>query len=320
MDANNTPLDNSTGSIQDSFNEDILLPPRIKMGWLRALLYFVAFFVVTGVFQTFGVVFIALTNGIGMAAAIEQVMNNQNIYNLLPVQITTMLGTILVTLFFRKVIDRRSFKSLGWEIAGKQKDAAIGFVLGALLIAIGFVVLYSLGMLTVDSVQFLPGMMILYFLFMICVSINEELAVRGYMLPSLMESVGKYGALIITALVFSLMHALNPNITLISGINIFLAGILLGSYYIYKRNLWFPIMLHLSWNFFQGPVFGFEVSGHDLDGLVTQSIAGNELLTGGDFGFEGSLLLTVLQLLAIAWIHFKYVGDEEVKEVVREMV
>ena len=83
----------------------------------------------------------------------------------------------------------------------------------------------------------------------------------------------------------------------------------MGLYYIYRQNLWFPIALHFSWNFFQGPIFGFEVSGIELNSLIVQEITGSDLLTGGDFGLEGSALLSVLLLLSIFFVQYLYVGQ-----------
>ena len=102
------------------------------------------------------------------------------------------------------------------------------------------------------------------------------------------------------------MHLGNANISTVGFINIILAGILLGIYYIHKQNLWFPIGIHFTWNLFQGPVLGFEVSGYETVSVINQTVQGNELLTGGEFGFEASLLATVLMVVAIIVIHFQF--------------
>jgi uncharacterized protein len=89
-------------------------------------------------------------------------------------------------------------------------------------------------------------------------------------------------------------------------VNIFLAGILLGVNYIYTRNLWFGWLLHFSWNFFQGSVLGYNISGLTLQPVLTQEMKGADWLTGGQFGFEGSVVSAVLQLLAILILVFVY--------------
>jgi membrane protease YdiL (CAAX protease family) len=89
-------------------------------------------------------------------------------------------------------------------------------------------------------------------------------------------------------------------------LNLMLAGMLLGASFIYTRNLWFPISLHLFWNWFQGPVLGYQVSGTSTyPSVLTLRFAENDVLNGGAFGFEGSLICTVLMIvftfLIIRW-------------------
>lgn len=115
-------------------------------------------------------------------------------------------------------------------------------------------------------------------------------------------------ALLISSILFSLFHAANANIGIIALINIFVAGFLLGINYVFTRNIWFAVFLHFSWNFFQGPVFGYEVSGTNMSSLLQQTLKGPDLLTGGDFGFEGSLVCLFLNLLTCALLASYYAG------------
>jgi membrane protease YdiL (CAAX protease family) len=98
------------------------------------------------------------------------------------------------------------------------------------------------------------------------------------------------------------MHLGNPNIGILPLLNLFLAGIFLGIYTIHKNNLWFPIGAHLTWNYLQGPIFGFEVSGNKINSLFEQKPNGHELLTGGNFGFEGSIILTLFLMISIFYM------------------
>ena len=133
---------------------------------------------------------------------------------------------------------------------------------------------------------------------MLIVAFYEEVVFRGYILNNLLASVNKWLALLITAILFALAHSANPDFSIIPAINIFLAGILLGINYIYTKNLWFAIMLHFSWNFFQGPILGYKVSGLNMQSLLERELQGNVFFTGGNFGFEGSILATLLYTAA----------------------
>jgi len=114
-----------------------------------------------------------------------------------------------------------------------------------------------------------------------------------------MEYGNKYLALFISSVLFALIHGMNPNLTIIAMVNLAIAGGVLGITYIYTKNIWYPVFLHVSWNYFQGPIYGFEVSGTQAVSIISQKVSGNELITGGDFGFEGSIILTFLMIALI---------------------
>ncbi len=273
--------------------------PVFEQGWLRALLYFVAFIVVAMLFQALSLLLLSVMTGEGITALTEAMDTTEGAHYFTYIQAFSLAGTLLVTWLFRLFIDKQSFRSLGFDYRGWMPDALLGFLLGFALIAIGFVLLWGMGLLKVSGFGFKPLAILLYIVLLVMVALNEEIAVRGYMLNNLMQSLNKYTALAISSVVFAALHLLNPSFSVLSFVNIVLAGILLGVYYIHRQNLWFPIALHFAWNFFQGPVFGFEVSGVNLSGIITQDVEGSALLTGGEFGFEGSAILSLLLIVAI---------------------
>ena len=89
-----------------------------------------------------------------------------------------------------------------------------------------------------------------------------------------------------------------PSIYALAFVNLFLAGLLLGLNYIYTKNLWFSFFFHVSWNYFAGPILGFHVSGLSQPSLLVAETKGDLLITGGDFGLEGSILTTVVAAIA----------------------
>jgi len=102
------------------------------------------------------------------------------------------------------------------------------------------------------------------------------------------------------------MHGLNDNLSWLGFFDLFIAGILLGSTYIFTRNLWFPISFHLFWNFIQGSVFDYNVSGLNINSMFKFDMIVKNSFNGGDFGFEGSWLCTFLNIVAIAFIFCYY--------------
>jgi len=286
------------------------IKPAIKYGWLRALLFLIASLISAGIGQMIGVVLVALIFGIDFKEifADNNIIKNLGVWSYFILTVFGFLPMLFMVWIFRKFVDKKSFASLGFNFKNYKSDFMQGMSWGIGLIAIGFFVLWILGVLSIESMKFLPITFLGYILLFFVVSLNEEIMVRGYLLNNLSDSVNKYIALIITASLFGIMHLGNPNVSAIGFINIILAGILLGIYYVHKQNLWFPIGIHFTWNLFQGPVLGFEVSGVNTVPIITQNIEGNELLTGGEFGFEASLLATALMIIATIIIHFQFKG------------
>lgn len=191
-----------------------------------------------------------------------------------------------------------SLAGLGRALAIRGKDLLLGILLAIVLYAAGFGISLLAGAVEIAGVVFSPSSLLISFVFFLLVAITEELALRGFVLERMLQGgVNKFWALFLSATLFSLIHIGNPNFNILSFINILLAGVLLGSSYIYTRNLCFPITLHWFWNWLQGPVLGYEVSGNKFcDGLLTLHLPETNLINGGAFGFEGSVLCTVLMV------------------------
>lgn len=130
--------------------------------------------------------------------------------------------------------------------------------------------------------------------------LHEELLFRGYAFQKLLRW-NRHFALAFMAIVFAALHLGNVAVTTLGLLNIFLGGLLLGLAYERYGRLWFPIGVHLAWNLTTGPILGHEVSGYEtMRSILIETGAGPVLLTGGDFGVEGSILMTIVELAAIA--------------------
>jgi membrane protease YdiL (CAAX protease family) len=140
-----------------------------------------------------------------------------------------------------------------------------------------------------------PRVLFLAFGNIVLVSFYEELIFRGYILNNLMESFPKWLALLISAILFSVFHG--SFIGFFSLINGLIMGLILGLNYIYTRNLWFSICFHIVWKFMEVPVLGF--SGNDsFQTLLQTELNGDENITGGANGLEGSVILMAVSLLS----------------------
>jgi membrane protease YdiL (CAAX protease family) len=184
------------------------------------------------------------------------------------------------------------------EIALASNYAIGATILGAALFAAVYAILGSLGVARFVGVS-RGTSVIVPLAIAIGAAFGEELTFRGGIFRVIENSFGTLAAVAVSAVLFGLVHGLNPGATVVSTAAIALeAGVLLGLAYAATRNLWFPIGLHFGWNFTEGGIFSAAVSGHATNGLVHVSLSGSELLTGGAFGPEASIVAVAVSLLA----------------------
>jgi uncharacterized protein len=210
-----------------------------------------------------------------------------------------------------KGLDRRRFVEFGFRLSRLWwADFGVGVGIGVFLMGGIFVIELGAGWLTIDgylvgaapnqpfALALLGPLMVF-----VAVGVYEELFSRGYQLRNLAEglhlrvfgrhapSVALVLATVISSSVFGILHAGNPGATALSTFNVALAGCLLALGLLWTAELALPIGLHLSWNFCQGNVFGFPVSGSDAGPrVIAVTQAGDALITGGEFGPEAGLL------------------------------
>tara|TARA_Y100000768_G_C23952809_1_gene671124 strand:+ start:124 stop:993 length:870 start_codon:yes stop_codon:yes gene_type:complete len=280
--------------------------PRIKYGWLRAVLFFISFFIFVTLFDLAGIAIVSLVTEFSFKEYISDTALLMENKMMLLMMICQLAGTIFTVWLFQRFINREAFTSIGLEFSGYKDDFISGLLIGFGLIVMGFGILLIFNFISIASLQFSFIDQLFYLCLFAVVSLNEEIAMRGYILQNLSSSFNKYIALALSSLVFMVMHIGNPNMSAIPLFNLFLAGLFLGIYCIHRKNLWFPIGAHFTWNYFQGPVLGFEVSGNVVDSIFIQSLAGSDLITGGQFGFEGSIILTTFMIIGIIYLDRRF--------------
>lgn len=236
-----------------------------------------------------------------------------------------LLGTTAALLLAARLIDRRVVADYGLRFSsGWWLDLGFGLALGALLMSGIFLIELGAGWLRVTGIaqagdagmSFAAAILGALFTF-ISVGIYEELFARGYLFKNLSEGFAGFGsrravllAWLLSSAVFGVLHALNPNATLTSTLMLVIAGLFLGLGYLLTGELAIPIGLHITWNFFQGNVYGFPVSGLPLTtSIIAIEQGGPALWTGGAFGPEAGLLglLAILVgcLLTVLWVRWR---------------
>jgi uncharacterized protein len=221
----------------------------------------------------------------------------------LTVAVTWIIMALLLATMI--VVERRTTgnppAAIGFDPHNAVRDLLLGVALGAALFSVVVLELALSGHYRVTAIAVTPDLAVAALLLLPSAAI-EELLFRGVIFRLTQEWSGTWIALAISAAIFGLVHAANPGATWFSTVAIALeAGILLGAAFVLTRNLWFPIGLHFAWNFFEGPIYGTQVSGRTfLSSALVAHLSGPPLLTGGSFGPEASLGAVVTCLVASA--------------------
>jgi hypothetical protein len=209
----------------------------------------------------------------------------------------SVIAVCLVYALFVWLIERRapSELSLRW-----LHELAVGTLFGLVLFSVIIGLLWLLGVYRVVGVN--PWLVMFSALWIGLVpGFIEEIIFRGVLYRIIEESLGTWIALFSTSLFFGFAHAANPNATLFSSVAIALeAGLMLGITYTLTKRLWVPIGIHFAWNWAQGGIYGVNVSGISIDGWLKSQLVGPELISGGGFGAEASIVAVAICLLAFA--------------------
>ena len=212
----------------------------------------------------------------------------------------------------RHFLDKHSLSSLGLKLdIWILFDLMAGILITFLMMGSIYLIQLSFGWLSFEGfawqTEALPSVILntlLHFGIFILVGWNEELLFRGYRLQNLIDGLNPIWGVLLSSLWFGIAHLANPNTEakFFVATGIFLAGVFLAYGYLTTKQLWLPIGLHIGWNFFEGVVFGFPVSGLNIYHLMRITVSGPELWTGGAFGPEAGLVLLPGMLLGIVLI------------------
>ena len=224
-------------------------------------------------------------------------------------QLITAFSLIYVILWaWLKWVEKRPFWTLGFEMKNALFEYTRGFLIGIFMFTGAIGILAAFGSVTFEQgdplkqgLAALPGVL-LVLVGWIVQGGAEEVLTRGWMLPVIGARYKPWLGLLISSLVFAIIHWLNPNLSSIALMNLALFGVFAGLYAMREGSMWGICALHSVWNWVQGNFFGFQVSGTDAGGgtLINLMEVGEDWLTGGKFGPEGGLAVTFVLLVSIA--------------------
>ena len=215
---------------------------------------------------------------------------------------------LFLFIFWVKVIEKNALSSLGFVKRNWLKYLAWGILMS--LVQMGVIALVyqlsGIGSFELNELSLEPILFILsLFPFWLLQGGTEEVATRGWLLTRIAARTNLPLAIAISSSLFGILHMGNAGVTFLSILNIILDGVLAGLLFIYTDSIWLVVAQHGTWNYVQGNLLGFQVSGTGADASIFSFTMGSgpDWLTGGEFGAEGSLITTIVLLASLVIVY-----------------
>ena len=227
---------------------------------------------------------------------------------LLYYELSSFVIILFLFIFWVKVIEKNALSSLGFVKRNWLKYLAWGILMS--LVQMGVIALvyqlsgigsFELNELSLEPILFILGL----FPFWLLQGGTEEVATRGWLLTRIAARTNLPLAIVISSSLFGILHMGNAGVTFLSVLNIILDGVLAGLLFIYTDSIWLVVAQHGTWNYVQGNLLGFQVSGTGADASIFSFTMGSgpDWLTGGEFGAEGSLITTIVLLASLVIVY-----------------
>ena len=206
---------------------------------------------------------------------------------------------LFLSIFLMTKISKLKIEQLGFTKDNIVFSYLKGALFGTLQIFTVFFIIFGLKAIDVYYVGNISILLLIkIFIIFIFQALLEEILFRGYLMPMFSKVIGIKFTIILLSFLFTCIHLINPNLDIIGLANVFLAGVTFSLIYYYTGNLWIVGAMHTLWNFILGFIVGSQVSGIDTYNSIFFSIpvVNKNLISGGEFGFEASIIETILEL------------------------
>lgn len=213
-----------------------------------------------------------------------------------------LLAGIMLSLFIvRRLVSKQPLESAGFGLKRWPPELGEGWLLGTILVSIGYFLLLLTGLAQSSGQAFVFSTFMGWLLLFLIQPLVEEIIFRGFLMSLLGRYFNLKVALVVSSFAFALVHADNDGFSIIGFVTITLAGFLFGLLFMKTGQLWLATGMHAAWNFTQGVIFGFPTSGIKTYAIMETTTSGPDWLTGGPFGYEGSILAVLLIIAGIWW-------------------
>lgn len=218
------------------------------------------------------------------------------------------IGALIVCIGYCTKFERRRLFTLGFVRKGAVKEALYGLLAGFVMSSVVYGIMLLSGQVSFGGFNYNVSYVTLIAFFFGCIvqGFSEEVLFRGYYMVSGATTGNVITAVFTSSVLFSVLHVANEGITALAIVNILLFGLFNALYFIRRGSIWSVAMFHAIWNFSQGNIFGCNVSGINFGSSLFTSIdnGGNNLFSGGAFGPEGGLAVTIVLVIGLTVLYF----------------
>lgn len=232
------------------------------------------------------------------------VMPEQNISILIPYYVFIVFA--LVTFIYCRIVEKRSPKALGFN--GKIYDYIAGLIIAVVLLAVIMLVCSAFGGITYTGINKNINWLYIIALLggLVIQGAAEETLCRGFLMTALSRKVPEWLTVICTATAFAVPHfstifESDLQYAIIGVINLYLVSVVFSLLVLIRSNVWVACGLHTIWNFLLYGVFGLNLSGSEADvsGILSFKTEGTNIINGGQYGIEASIITTVVLGMAV---------------------
>lgn len=228
---------------------------------------------------------------------------------------------LFLSIFLMTKISKLKIEQLGFTKDNIVFSYLKGALFGTLQIFTVFFIIFGLKAIDVYYVGNISILLLIkVFIIFIFQALLEEILFRGYLMPFFSKVIGIKFTIILLSFLFTCIHLFNPNLDIIGLANVFLAGVTFSLIYYYTGNLWLVGAMHTLWNFILGFIVGSQISGIITYNSVFFSIPveNKDLISGGKFGFEASIIETILELTISLFVIYLIRKEKRIESLVKK--
>jgi len=277
--------------------------------------FLILMFVVVLAIPYFGIIRLLEDLFIHLGLSIEGMYNPDSFVDLFSLVVHKSLLPMLIILgsyFVLHIFEKSNLKMIGMDIyAGWFKDLLLGISVGMVLMAIGLIIFVVFGWIEIVGFSWningisdylYDGFYIIISL--ISVALVEEVLLRGYIFYVIRRSIGVKYSIVITSVIFGLLHLTNSTAVswsvYVIPITLSLVGVLFAISFLSRESLWVAIGLHFSWNIFEYGIFNLNGGTRSL--LFVTEVNGPAIFVGlpnTSFGPEVGLVGVLMMGIGI---------------------